>query len=337
MDLSNFDFGALLSKVGGNKAADVFPKANVGRALSGADNPNTQSNFIQTVGDKIISDQTAINTANTRDTNNTNLTSGTGTGRVGPTAAQTDPLLASLASLDQILTNKNAGTADDYRKAIDGYDDADARDKANYDQNTQQNEQSYTSNNQAALLNAANASTGLRGVLASLGSLGGSGSDIVQRLVGLAANSDTGASRQNFEANATRLNQSWQTAEQEGRQRRDDAEAFRDNELQNNKSNVLTSRQTLYQQLADMFGAGSSEGNSYASKAGALAAPIADTTRESVAPYAKGSNLFTPAALNSYLAGTQNLNVDAGGGENTPINSPIYGSDKKKDTLAGVA
>jgi len=257
---------------------------------------------------------------------------------VGPSRAQLDPLYASLESLGDIRTNRNATTNAEYGRAIEGYDASDAADRASFDQNTQQNERSLTGGNQAALLNAANASTGLRGVLASLGGLSGSGMDVVRRLVGLAANQDTGAARKNFDVNAEGLNQSFSMAEREQRQRRGDAEATRDNNLANNEADVLNSRKSIFESLANAFGAGTAKGGEYASKAGALAAPIAATTRGSVAPYAKASSTFSPAALKSYLGGTQNLEVNtSGGGSSTPINSATFSRDQDRDRLSGVA
>lgn len=259
-------------------------------------------------------------------------------GPVAPSQAQVDPLLQSLASLDEVLSNKNRQSREEYGRAIRGYNEQDELDRRNRDQNIFQNEDTYTSNNQRALLNAANASTGLRGVLSSLGALAGSGKDIVQRLVGLAANEDTGAARDTFETNATSVNSAWEQAEREQRQRREDAEAILENNMQNNRANVLTSRQSIFEKLAGLYGDELPEGREYAAKAGALAAPIAATTRAEVAPYAKASSLFSPAALQEYLAGTQNLNVStAGGAEQPAINSPIYSANRKKDQLAGVA
>lgn len=265
---------------------------------------------------------------------------GTPAAPVGPSRTQLDPLFASLDSLDTILANKNKQSRDEYGRAIAGYDGQFALDKKAYGDNTVQNESTYTGNNQAALLNAANAGTGLRGVLSSLGGLAGSGMDVVQRLVGLAANQDAGAARQTFDVNATNLNQAWGQAEQQDKQRRLDADALLENNLQNNEAGVLTSRQNIYQQLANLYGDTAPEGKTYASKASALSAPIAKTTKATVAPYAKASTLFSPGELQSYLAGTQNLNVDStapAGNSATPVNSPIFGTQQRKDRLAGVA
>jgi hypothetical protein len=257
---------------------------------------------------------------------------------VGPTAEQIAPILASIGSLDGILNNKNAQTDAEYAKAIAGYDAADAIDKSNYTEGVVGNEKAYTSNNQKAILNAVNSYGGLRGVMASMGALAGSGKNVISRLVGLAANTDTGASRDNFDANAGALNTNWSKATQAATQRRKDAEATRDNTKQNNQASILTSRQQMLQQLSGMYDPTMAQGKKYAAEATALAAPIAATSRASVAPYAAPDAAYSPAALKTYLAGTQNLNVNtsAGGQSVTPLNSPLFGKDKK-DQLPGVA
>lgn len=260
----------------------------------------------------------------------------------GPSAAalaqiRANPLLASLETLDTILGNKNAQSQAEYQRAIDSYNAQDKLDSTMHDQNVAQNEGTYSDNNFKALLSAANASSGLKGVLASIGGLAGSGVDTVRRLIGLVTNEDTNNSRQTFNTNATNLNQAWGQAEQQQRQRRSDAQATLDNSLQDNQASVLGTRQSIYQQLADVFGAGTPQGNDYAGKAASLAAPIAATTKATVAPYTAASSLFSPTALQTYLAGTQNLNASANGASSTPINSPVYAAGKKKDALVGVA
>jgi hypothetical protein len=338
----NQEARALLASVGDDGVVNpafvnqqvVNGKYNAGNAVSDY-NPDTGHVAIDGIGygPQGVS---AINDIYAKEFTAANTPVVTGGGQVGPTAAQTDPLLASLKTFDTILGNKNKQTDDEYAKAVAGYDSQDALDKANYDKNIFSNESTLTGNNQAALLNAANGYTGLRGVLSSLGGLAGSGVDVIKRLVGLAANSDIKTARKTFETNADTLNGAWGLAEQQQRQRRDDAIATRDYTKQNNEASVLTSRQNIYEQLANMFGAGTGQGNEYASEATALAAPIAATTRATVAPYAKASASFSPGALQDYLAGTQNLGVSTSGGT-TPINSPSFVSPKKKDTLSGVA
>lgn len=317
-------------------------KVNTGNLVLGSNGglqPTASSTGV-TLGQGTIN-QTPITTGG-GGVGTTDLSGGGGviTAPVGPTDAQLSPLLSALSSLDTVLANRNKQSNDEYGRAIAGYNAQDAIDAAAHGQNVTQNEQTLTANDQAALLNAANGASGLRGVLSSLGGLAGSGMDVIRRLVGLAANSDAGAARQTFDTNANNLNTAWSQTTQAEKQRRADADATLQNNLQNNKADVLNSRQGIYQQLANLWGADTAQGADYASKAGALAAPIAATTKATVAPYAAASSLFSPAALQSYLAGTQNLNAAASGNDNggsaTPINSPVY-STRRKDTLPGVA
>lgn len=257
----------------------------------------------------------------------------------GPSAAQVDPILASLAQLDGILNNRNAEAQAEYDKAIEGYTEQNALDLAAKNRNVFQNENTFTGNNHAALLNAANASTGLRGALSGMGGLAGSGMDVVQRLTGLAANQDAGSASQTFETNAGNLNTAWQQAEREQRQRDQDAESTLANTKRNNEAQILNSRQGMFQDLAGMYGADTNQGRNYASKASALAAPIARTTKATVAPYAKASSSYSPGALEQYLAGTQNLNVGSSvpTAAATAANSPVFASGRRKDQLSGVA
>src|SRR5206468_11099162 len=60
---------------------------------------------------------------------------GAAVGPVAPSHAQVDPLLASLDSLGQILTNKNDQTNAEYGRTIHGYDAQDALDRQAHDKN----------------------------------------------------------------------------------------------------------------------------------------------------------------------------------------------------------
>lgn len=259
--------------------------------------------------------------------------------------AAANPVLASLATLDQILANKNNQSHDSYNKAIASYDSQDALDKQAHEDQVNQNDSSLASNNMAALLNAAHGGEGLKAVLASLGGLAGSGENIVHKLVGLAANSDAGAARSTFDTNATNLNHAWQQTDQQEHQRRADADAEVHNEEQNNQADVLNSRKSMYDQLANIYGTDNADGLNYAGKSAALAPQIAATTKAQVSGYQAPSALYSKASLADYLAGTKNLNVSTSGGDNsssnaasnTPINSPLFSSPKKQDQLAGVA
>lgn len=251
--------------------------------------------------------------------------------------AAANPVLASLGQLDTILGNKNAESQAEYDKMMAAYKEQNAADLAAKNQNVFGNEDKFTSNNHLSRSNAINAASGLRGTLSSLGALGGSGQEVLERLVGLSLNQDAGAAKENFETNAGNINTAWGQAEREQRQRNEDAGATLRNNKQNNENTIQTSRQSMYNQLANIFGADTAEGKSYAGKSAALAPAIARTTKASVAPYAKASSSYTPAALEQYLAGTQDMNVNTSGQSTVPQNSPVFASGRERERLSGVA
>lgn len=249
-----------------------------------------------------------------------------------------NPLLASLGSLDQILGNRLGNAQSTYDRFINQYNEQDALDRQAYDGQVQSNNENLASDRQAGLLNAARGGVGLRSVLSSMGALAGSGSDLISRLIGQAANSDIGQADKTFKTNSSNLNTSWGQAEQQQRQRRSDAGANLQNDQQNARADVLNSRKSIFEQLANVYGTADAKGTQYASQAAALAPQIANTTRASVAPYQAASSLFSPGALQQYLAGTKDLNVNTSGSTQTPINSPTFAATQRKDDrLSGVA
>lgn len=265
----------------------------------------------------------------TSTTPSTIVSSGTNIAALDKLAA---PTLANMGQLDAILANKNTQSQSEYQKNVDAYNAQNAIDKAAYDQNVHDNEYNYTKNNQAALLNAANASTGLRGFLSKIGALAGSGMDVIKRLVGMSSGADLGTSRDTFDTNAGTLNTNWSKAEQEQRQRLADAESVLQNAKLTNENNMLTSKQAMLASLANLYGADTTQGQNYASQAASLAAPLSNTSKAVVAPYVSASSLYTPEALKAYLAGTATPTLST---DNTPTaNSSLYYVDtKKKDNL----
>lgn len=251
-----------------------------------------------------------------------------------------NPILASLGTLDGVLNNKLTQAQQTHDQFINKYNDLDAQDHDQLNSQTEQNNSNLASNDMAALLNAAHGGQGLRAVLASLGALSGSGENILHRLVGEAANSDANAAHQTFSTNATSLNEAGKAMDSAEKNRRVDADSALFNDQQDARANVLNSRKGLYDQLANLYGTGTAEGDDYAGKSAALAPEIANTTKASVAAYQPASSLYSPQSLATYLAGTKNLSVNTSGGPetpSTPLNSPLFPSGQKKDQLPGVA
>jgi hypothetical protein len=286
-------------------------------------------------------------TGNTDDSDGSVLASNTsGSSLVTPSSAQVNPLLDDInTQLPTTLTNLNNTSQADYDKAIAGYTAQDAIDQANITGNVQSNEQSLTANEHAALINAINGESGLNGELSSIGGLSGSGADVVSGLVGSAEGSDLGSARSTFNTNAATINTAAEATTQAEKQRMDDAAATLANDESNNSTNVLTSQQSIYQQLANLYGTGTAEGNDYAAKAAALTAQITAQSKGTVAGYDTGSSLYTPAALATYLAGTQNLSATTSaptsGSTSTSATADAINAanstKKTDDSLVGVA
>ncbi|TXH12301.1 MAG: hypothetical protein E6R03_13095 [Hyphomicrobiaceae bacterium] len=229
----------------------------------------------------------------------------------GPTSAQVNPLTSALSSTDTVRDNAKTTATSLYNKNVLAYDAEDANDLANYQKQVGQNEGNLAANRWAALLQAAQGGRGLRAVLGSLGALAGTGSTLADRAVTGAANKDIGEAGDTFETNADQLNTAWQETERQQRQRREDAVAARDNELKAADRDWASSKQGILTQLANLFGVGTSRGNTYASEAASLYPTIASNTQQSVAGYQAASPLYSQQALDTYKGGVSDLTVGA--------------------------
>lgn len=233
---------------------------------------------------------------------------------VGPTQAQLDPLMAALSSTDTMRTNAQNEARSLYSKNISAYNAEDANDRQNYDKQVQQNEGNLATNRWASLLQGAQGAQGLRAVLGSLGALSGTGGQLADRAVASAANKDIGEANETFNTNAEGLNMAWQGTEREQRQRRSEADAARDNDLRGADSSWAQSRQGILTQLANLFGAGTSQGAQYSSEAAALYPQVAQGSNRAVASYQAASPLYSQQALDTYKGGVRDLSVNTRGG-----------------------
>lgn len=262
---------------------------------------------------------------------------GVGQGGVsaGPSRAQIDPLLAALESLGVARSTADTRAQSDYNKYIKQYDDQFAIDQGRYGQQTTQNEQNLTGNRQAALLQASQGGMGLRAVLAAMGALNGTGSILADRAISQAANKDIGEAQNNFETNASTLSNAWADTEAKDKQRRAQAEAAREAALAGNETNFLNNRIDILGKLANLYGAGSSEGANYASQAAKLYGDVAKIPQGQAAAYTPVSDLYSPQVLSNYLAGTNNLQVQAQSGNSQPsVPGVVATVSKRKDELS---
>jgi len=255
--------------------------------------------------------------------------------------AEVDLIMGNINSLDQVLANRSQTTNDTYNQAMRSYDDTFALDRQAHRKAVTSNEQANTDARQAAMLQAAAGGRGLRSVLASMGALGGTGLDLANQAVSREANIDIGNADKNFQTNASDLTDAWARAEDEDTKRRAEARTIRENALANNASEVASTRQSMYNQLAGLFDRGSSQANRYLAQASAQNPTIVAGSRQAVTPYAQSKQLFSPGKLQEYLGGVRDLSVGASaapsGQSSTPINSPLFGQSEDKRRQIGVA
>ena len=250
-------------------------------------------------------------------------------------AQAADPLLKALASLDIGRQTSRDAAQGNYQNMLNQYTDQFNTDRTRYQGQTTQNEQNLTGNRQAALLQAAQGGQGLRAVLAAMGALNGTGSVLADRAVSQAANKDIGDAQNTFETNATSLTNAWADTESQDRQRRAQADAARQAAFNSADTGFFNNKIDILGKLANIYDAGSAQRGNYARQAGDLYNQVARIPQGEAVPYTPVSSLYSPQNLSSYLAGTNNLQVQAQSG-NTQPNVPNLTAtfSKRKDELS---
>jgi len=261
---------------------------------------------------------------------------GGGTGTADTTAAARASTQKSIDALQQILANKLANAQDQYQQVINQYNDEDALNQKQYDDQTTSNEQNRTNTIQAALLAAAQGGQGLRATLASLGALGGTGSVLANRAIASGANQDIGGANNTFDTNAKTLDTSWAQTQQDEKNRRAQADTDLANAKLAAQGDVATQAQTLYKDLANLWSTAGNSGQaaSALAQADTYLPQITAASRTATPTFTPQSAVFSPGTLASYLAGNNDMSVQTAGGDQTPINSPLYALTKKRDISA---
>lgn len=265
----------------------------------------------------------------------TNSNTVIGGGGVGPSQIEINALMNAISQTDTVRDNRNAQAQNDFQKAMDAYSAQNAIDRARHEDQLAQNDSTMTRNRQQSLLSSAQGSRGLSQVLAALGALGGTGSILANRAVAQQANQDLGNAQDVFNANAKSLTDSWVDAEGQQRQREEDARNKLQALRQNNENARLTDQQSIFNQLAGLYGAGTSGYSQNIARAAALQPQITQTTNPIDSRFVGANSTYAPAALKNYLAGIGDMSVKTqggGGSSNIPINSPLFAvSDKRRE------
>ena len=248
---------------------------------------------------------------------------------------QANPLLAALASLDPARQTSRDRAQGDFDNTVKQYNDQLDIDRTRYTGQTTQNEQNLTGNRQAAMLQAAQGGQGLRAVLAAMGALNGTGSVLADRAIGQAANKDIGDAQNNFETNASTLQNAWSDTEAQDKQRRAQADAALQSSFNNADTSFYNNKIDILGKLANVYGADTSEGANYSNQAAGLYADVAKIPQGQAVSYTPVSSLYSPQNLAKYLSGTNNLQVKTQTGNSQP-NSPsvVATVQKRKDELS---
>jgi hypothetical protein len=242
----------------------------------------------------------------------------------------------SLDSIDGILNNKLREARGEYEAILKSYAADELANKDTFDKKLSQNEGNRESQQQAALLAAANGSRGLYSALASIGALGGTGKVLANRAVSNEANVDIGNANKTFDTNSGALYDSYGELKKQEDQRKRDAELTLKKSEQALRYDATSQRQQLLKDMADLWGKAGNFGQSdrYTGDASKLTADLMKNTRPNVGTYATSPLQYSAPALQNYLAGANDMTVStsAGGGQ-LPINGAIYTSTKKRDEL----
>lgn len=251
-------------------------------------------------------------------------------------AAQVNPLIAAYNALDPARNTARNRSQSDYDNMISQYNDQFSTDKQRYGGQVTQNEQNLTGNRQAAMLQASQGGQGLRAVLAAMGALNGTGSTLADRAITQSANKDIGDAQNNFETNASTLQNAWADTEAEDKQRRGQAQSALQASFNNADTNFFNNKIDILGKLANAYGAGSAEGTRYANQAAGLYDTVAKIPQGEAVSYTPVSSLYSPQNLANYLAGTKNLQVQAQGGNAQPNVPSIVATPtpKRKDELS---
>ena len=210
---------------------------------------------------------------------------------------------------DGITQNQNAFTA--AQKLNQGYDQQDLIDYNNQLQTNNENRASAVQNAEQA---AASGSQGLRSVLASLGALDGTGSELAGRAVADSANTDIGGADKTYQTNANSIAAAQNTYKNSTSKRDADLATALLNDNRNTKSAGIQKILTAAQNIGD-----TSTYNQYLPQLAQALTPIT--------PLSATQTVYNPASVSSF-APPSGLTVTAapssGNSSTTPVNSALY-------------
>ena len=242
-------------------------------------------------------------------------------------------------AIDSLTTESQVGNTnidENYGSILSKYNKEAGSNEGDYTEQSTTNNQNLLKDKQNSLLAASQGRRGLRATLASLGALGGTGSELADKAVTTEANADIGEATNTFATNAQGLDKAIKKFRDEDEDRKKELVTSRDNQKTALKGTLAEKEQTYYQKMAELF---NDEGNTasatdYLNRAGNLNPVIAESTKVASTPFTQRSAAFTPSSLEEYLAGAGDMTVSTKAGNMGPATSSLFAINQKKKKKA---
>lgn len=271
------------------------------------------------------------------------LITGNTTGDGGDAARKRAIMQAAISGIDQNINslddrrdNTIQGVRNNFSGILKQYADQEAQTRSKYEKETDANEGRFSRNQSLALQSAATGRQGLMATLASIGAVGPTALNLADRAVARSANLDLGEAGRTFESNATSLTEGYDKVRQDEENRRNEAIAARDADIQAAQYDYLEQLQKAYQQKANTYAQGEAvdQAKTFTSKAGDLFSQLAAKTKPVTAKYQTRDIGLDTSNLQNYLAGQRRNSVRvAGDAGASAMNSPIYAISRRKEEL----
>jgi hypothetical protein len=266
---------------------------------------------------------------------------GVGTGGAGSqfvdTSAARNVTQGQLGSLDKQLANMDASAQAQFEQLMAQYNEENAANLENYNSQTAKNENVRSAGMSQSLASAAQGGKGLRATLASMGALGGTGALLANRAVASSANKDVGGVNETFDTNVQNLGSAWKNTEREQRQRNEEASTGLQNARTKNAGSIASQRQSLMRDMAGFWekAGNGAEANNWLARVGGENSAIERASLAATPSFQRASAAFSPQALKNYLAGNQDMAVEASPvTEGVTMNSPLYAQRQRREEYA---
>lgn len=228
-----------------------------------------------------------------------------------------DAINSKLAQLDPLYEQDKARQLKEFSNLQSQFDSERDQNQAQYDERSLTNQQNYNKNLMQSLYGGIDGLQGLMSILRGQGAQYGSARDMVGRAVEGQTTRDITQGADTRNENQTALDAALSAFTNQDENRRRQAEATRDNNLQALQANRLTSQRDAYNQLAEVYGAAgnTAQAQKYAADAVGLDPRITSLARTNVADYSPFQSISQTPDLTAFAGPSSPGAISAGGGQ----------------------